>query len=127
MIKQRHIKRACVILIVIGIVMVAPNFFIEPHHLKKASNTFVEYFEVFAASDLTTYNKPFIKTDLKPSVLRNHQLYNSKTVMKGPKKRPTLKSRLSRDHIYQSETVMRNSKNPILSKCGYNVSSYYYC
>ena len=126
MIKQRHIKRACVILIVIGIVMVAQNFFIEPHHLKKASNTFVEHFEVFDASDLTTYNTgtPFIKPDLKPSILRNHQLYNSKTVIKSPKKRPTFKSRLSRGLFYQSETVTRNSKNPILSKCGYNVSSY---
>lgn len=81
MIREWHMKRGFVTLLVIGFVMMALRFYLEPHHLENAFHTLGEQFEYFAKNNLQTPDKPNnnSESDLELSVQKG-QLPPSKTL-----------------------------------------------
>ena len=98
MISQKHLKKLFAIIMVVGLVMIV-IFWGGPHHLKKASITFIEkQIQYFAEIDSENQSMPAVPlSDFEASVLRN----------KAP----------------HSKNVIRNyEKTSAISKCGYDVS-----
>lgn len=90
-------KRGFVTLLVLGFVIMALRFYLEPRHLEKAFHTLGEQLEYFAKNDLETTNKPNnnSESDLESSGLKDHHSH-SKAAMISPE-HPSTTSKCSYD------------------------------